>query len=182
LIAAAGIASRSAAKPAAEKRGHSAIAAAVTGAIAIAVEDSRKAREAIRLATSAAAAGESTAFIARIAAVRRVAHPLAPIHVSAASLAAGGLGVQPAFDAAVATADGLAASAAFMGIAFGHRLLVRAAEEGAIAAKRPAALRSAASTAAASTAAARILATTPAGEEGTSTGEKHPPGSHREVL
>jgi hypothetical protein len=169
FVAAARVASRAAAKVATEP-GKNAATAAIVGAIAIAVEKPGDAREAIRLAASAATAGEAAATVAWVAAIGRIADPFAPVDI-AATLAAGGLVVQPSLDAAVATADGLAAGAAFKRIAVRHPLFIRPAEERA----PPAAARS-------TTTAAHILAAAAAGQKCDSTNPHSPPGNHREVL
>ncbi len=167
FITTAGVAPRATAEVAAMQR-QAATAAAIAGAIAIAVEEPGDACQATWLAAIAARAGEAAAPVAGIAAVGWIADPLTPIDV-AATLAAGGLVVEPSLDAAAA-ADGLTASAAVIGVAVGHPLFIGSAEERASLAVRPAA------------AAAPIRATTAASEKGGSANQKCPPGNHREVL
>lgn len=166
---AAGIASGTAAQIAAEP-GEDIATAAIVGAIAVATEDAGDAAQAIRLAVCSALPAKAAALVARIAAIRRIANPLAPIDV-AATLAAGGLTMQPPLHAAIATADRLAARPTFKVIAFGHPLFIRPAKQRAL----PAAARSA-------TTAAHILATAAASQERGSTNPNRPPGNHREVL
>ena len=134
------------------------------------MEKPSKARQAIRLAAGSAAAGEVTARAARIAAIRRIADPLAPVDI-AATLATRGPLVEPPLEAAVVAADRLAAGAAFKVIALRHPLFIRPAEERA----PPAAARPA-------TTAAHILAAATAGQQCGCTNRHSPPGNHREVL
>ncbi len=166
---AARVASRAAAQIAAQPR-EDATTAAVIGAVAFAVEEASNASQATRFAASAATAGEAAAAVARIAAIGRIAHPLAPIDI-AATLAAGGLTMKPALDAAVTTADRLAAGAAFRVVALGHPLFIRPAKQRA----PPAAARSAPTT-------AHILAAAATSQKRGSTNPNRPPGNHREVL
>ena len=169
FAAAAGVASRAAAEIAAQPRKDSA-SAAIIGTVAGALENPGKAGQTIRLAASSATASEVTALAARIAAIRRIADPFAPVDV-AATLTAGGPLVEPPLEAAVVAADGLAAGSALKIIALCHPLLIGPAEERTpTAAARPA------------TAPAHILTAAAAGQKCGSTNPHSPPGNHREVL